>query len=163
MQWGGNWGQQTIHGEPWRLLTAMYLHANFTHILGNMMLLAISGAIVNARIGNGRFLLCYTFCGLVGNLVAALGHPDSVGVGASGAIAGVVGIMAVLYFSDRCPGIPGRWLVQVMVINAAYSFAPAVDGLAHLGGFVAGLAAGGLLLAVPGGVRERPGPPPAAT
>ncbi len=163
VRWGGNWGQQTLHGQPWRLFTAMYLHQSIGHILGNMVLLAISGMIVNARIGSGRFLLLYTLCGLAADLAAALGHPNTVSVGASGAIAGIVGTMVVLYFSKRCPEIPGRWLAQIVVINAAYSFVPSVDGLAHLGGFVAGLAGGGLLLAIPGGLKNALGPPPDVT
>lgn len=148
LNWGGNLGELSLRHQWWRLLTATYLHANFQHILGNMVLLAIVGSYVEARIGSIRFFLAYTACGVAASALSALGHLNSVGVGASGAVAGVVGIMVVFYWSDRFPEITGRWIAQTVGINALYSLAPNVDALAHLGGFIAGLALGGVLLAL---------------
>lgn len=157
--WGGNLGLLSLHGQSWRLLTSTYLHASFVHIFGNMVLLSISGTITAARIGQLRFLLAYTICGVAASLLAAEMHPDVVSIGASGAIAGVVGIMVVLYFSERAPEISGRWLAQIVGLNALYSFAPDVDGTAHLGGFAAGIGCGLVLLAIPGGLIGPAGSP----
>ena len=148
LAWGGNLGALTFDGQPWRLLTSQYLHANLTHIFGNMALLAITGAYVEAKVGPARLLVVYTLCGIVGALLSAWGDPHVVGVGASGAIAGLVGIMVAFYWSDRGPEISGGWLLQTVGINAAYSLAPNVDWRAHLGGFLAGLFCGAALLAL---------------
>ena len=149
LDWGGDLGALSLHGQPWRLLTANYLHAGVQHIFGNMVLLGITGAYVEPRIGPWRALAAYTVCGLAGSVLGAWAHPDVVGVGASGAIAGLLGLMVAFYASGRHPDISGRWIAQVVGINAIYSFAPGVDGLAHLGGFLAGLACGGVLLLWP--------------
>lgn len=147
LDWGGNLGELSLHGEPWRLLTATFLHASAPHILRNMALLAIAGMFVEARIGPFRVLGAYLACGLAASLLSAWGHPDVVGVGASGAIAALVGIIVVFYASGRFPEIRGTWIAQTVGINAVYSLATSVDWLAHLGGFGCGQVAGGVLLA----------------
>ena len=146
LAWGGNLGLLSLHGQFWRLFTATYLHANFQHILGNMVLLAITGHYVGTRIGPLRFILAYTLCGVMASLLSAWGNPQVVSVGASGAIAGILGIMVAFYASGRCPEISGKWMAQTVGINAVYSLAPNVDWLAHLGGFAAGLVCGAGLL-----------------
>ena len=156
LAWGGNLGELSLHGQWWRLFTATYLHANLQHILGNMVLLAITGTYVSARIGPVWFFLTYTLCGCLASLLSAWGNPAVVSIGASGAIAGVLGIMVAFYASRRFPEIRGSWVAQTVGINALYSFAPNVDGLAHLGGFAAGLTCGAVLLATP---LARPGSP----
>ena len=149
LAWGGNLGELSLHGEWWRLWTATYLHAGFMHLVGNMLLLAMAGGVVQARIGQFPLLVAYTLCGLAGGLFSAFGSPQVVSVGASGAIAGIVGILVVLQASGRAPEVSGAWVAQIVVINGLYSFAPNVDWLAHLGGFLAGLLAGGVLAAMP--------------
>lgn len=146
--WGGNLGELSLNGQPWRLVTAMYLHAGPMHILGNMVLLSITGMFLELRIGPVRSLAAYTVCGLAGSLLSATAHPDVVSVGASGAIAGLLGIMVAFYLSGRVPEIRGAWIAQTVGVNALYSLAPNVDWAAHAGGFMAGvLVAGGLLAA----------------
>ncbi len=154
VQWGGNLGMLSLHGQWWRLITANFLHAGFQHILGNMVLLLIAGRMVHARIGDLAFLGVFLVTGVAAEVLSALGHPDVVGIGASGAIAGIMGVAVVLAQSDRCPEIDRRWLVQTLAINALYSLAPSVDWLAHLGGFLAGLACGVALLFIPGALTE---------
>jgi len=147
LRWGGNLGELSLHGEPWRLVTALFIHASPQHIIGNMVLLAITAAWVEPRVGPSRVICAYAACGLAASLLSALGHPHIVGIGASGAIAGLVGIIVAFYASGRFPEIRGAWIAQTVGINAIYSLAPDVDWLAHLGGFASGLAAGGVLLA----------------
>ena len=143
LQWGGNLGELSLHGEPWRLVSGMFLHSSLQHIFGNMVLLLITGAFLERKIGSARFLAIYLLSGVSGSVLSAWTHPDIVSIGASGAIAGLLGAMVTLKFSSRAPEVGSAWMWQVIGINALYSFAPGVDGLAHLGGFVAGLALGG--------------------
>ena len=147
LAWGGGLGALSLHGQPWRLLTATYLHAGPQHIFGNLALLGITGAYVEPRIGAWTSLAAYTVCGLAASALSAWGHPEVVGVGASGAIAGLLGLIVVFYLSGRHPEVGGHWTAQTVGINALYSLAPDVDWLAHLGGFLAGIACGSALLA----------------
>jgi len=147
LAWGGDLGALSLHGQPWRLLTGTYLHASPQHIFGNLVLLGITGAYVEPRVGSWTSLAVYTLCGLTGSVMSAWGHPEVVGVGASGAIAGLLGLIVAFHLSGRHPEVSGRWIAQTVGINALYSLAPDVDWLAHLGGFLAGLACGGTLLA----------------
>lgn len=142
--WGGNLGAVSLHGEPWRLVTATFLHAGLQHIAGNMILLLVTGSFLERKIGSLRFASIYFASGIAGSMLSAWTHPQVVSIGASGAIAGLLGAMVTLKLGARAPEVSGMWMVQVIGLNALYSFAPNVDGMAHLGGFVAGLALGGL-------------------
>ena len=140
--WGGNLGAASLHGQPWRIVSATFLHAGFGHLFGNMVLLFITGRYLERKVGSLLFTLVYLACGVAGGLLSAWDHPLVVSVGASGAIAGLLGAMIALYAMRRAPEVSGSWIVQTFAINALYSFAPNVDGFAHLGGFVAGLVLG---------------------
>jgi rhomboid protease GluP len=152
LNWGANLGEYSLHGQWRRLITASYLHGGFQHIVGNMVLLLIVGTLVSRKTGEIGFLVVYSICGVAAQMLSAAGHPEIVSVGASGAIAGIMGVACILATSDRCPEIDGKWLTQTLVLNALYSFAPNVDWLAHLGGFLAGLACGVALLIIPGAI-----------
>ena len=157
--WGGDYGVVSLHGQAWRLVTSQYLHANVQHILGNMFLLAITGRFLGKLLPGPAFLGVYTVCGVAAAVTSAVVHPTVVGIGASGAIAGLMGVIVVLWASRRRPDIRANWVLQTLGINAVYSLLPGVDWAAHLGGLVAGVVCGVVLLAfVP---RVAP-PPPAA-
>jgi len=85
------------------LLTSMFLHGGFLHVAGNMLYLWIFGDNVEDRFGHGRFLVFYLLCGSVAALAQTIMSPDSVipMVGASGAIAGVMGAYFVMYPHSR--------------------------------------------------------------
>ena len=85
------------------VLTSMFLHAGFTHVGFNMWFLWIFGDNVEDRMGHGRFLVFYLLCGAAAALVQTATQPDSIVamVGASGAIAGVMGAYFVLYPHSR--------------------------------------------------------------
>ena len=144
--WGGNLGVVSLHSEPWRLVTGTFLHASPGHILGNMVLLAITGGVLQRRLGPVRFLLAYLACGIAASALSAWYHPAIVGIGASGAIAGLLGILIVLYLAGDVREVSGAWITQTVAINAVYSFVPNVDWTAHLGGLLAGFIAGALYL-----------------
>ena len=85
------------------VLTSMFLHGGWLHVLGNMLYLWIFGDNVEDRLGHGRFLLFYLGCGAAAALGQAAANPSSVVpmVGASGAIAGVMGAYFVLFPQSR--------------------------------------------------------------
>ena len=85
------------------LLTSMFLHGGWLHFLGNMLYLWIFGDNVEDRVGPGRFIVFYLTCGLAATLAQVVSNPTSVVpiVGASGAIAGVMGAYFVLFPRSR--------------------------------------------------------------
>ena len=85
------------------VFTSMFIHGGLAHVGGNMLFLWIFGDNVEDRLGHGRFLAFYLICGVAAALAQTLLQPDSIVpmVGASGAIAGVMGAYLVLYPQSR--------------------------------------------------------------
>jgi membrane associated rhomboid family serine protease len=85
------------------VFTSMFLHGGWMHILGNMLFLWIFGDNVEDRLGHGRFVVFYLLCGMVAALAHVMSEPGSLipTIGASGAVAGVMGAYFVLYPHSR--------------------------------------------------------------
>src|SRR4029078_6802696 len=85
------------------LITSMFLHGSWSHVIGNMWYLWIFGDNVEDRVGHGRFVVFYLLCGIVAALGQIAIDPTSQlpTIGASGAIAGVMGAYFVLYPQSR--------------------------------------------------------------
>lgn len=124
-------------GQYERLITAAFLHAGVLHLASNMLALFIVGAPLERAIGSARFGVIYLASALGGSLLAlALSPPNSLGVGASGAIFGLFGAAAVLY---RRIGADFRGIGTLIGINLVISFAlPGISWQAHIGGLVTG-------------------------
>ena len=83
--------------QPWTIITSMFTHASFWHILVNMLALYFYGSFLNRLVGTGKFLIVYLFGGILGNIFFLLLAPQFVvGIGASGAIFALGGALAVL-------------------------------------------------------------------
>ena len=141
--------------DPWLgLLLSIVMHGGWVHLLFNMWSLSIFGNNVEDAFGHIGYLLLYAVAGVVGSFAHVLGNPASTVplVGASGAIAGVMGAYIVLYprarivsfiwplffFQFRVPAFVflGFWFVSQFFIEDA-----SIAWLAHVGGFVVGLLA----------------------
>lgn len=141
------------------LVTHMFLHGGFLHIIGNMLYLWIFGNNIEEAMGHFRYLLFYLASGVAAAMTMGLMDPSSQVpmVGASGAISGVLGAYMLLYprarvrvlvplgiipvmFWIRAVWVVGVWFV-LQLLSAAYTDAgqPGVAFWAHVGGFVAGL------------------------
>lgn len=140
-------------GEYYRLLTPMFLHAplgarfGIFHILMNMYILRIYGPQVEERFGTPRFVLLYLVAGFWGGALSyALGPCDVVGLGASGAIFGVVGMLLVLLYRRRRSAFVASYMKSMMIfvgLNLLIGFmASGIDNFAHIGGLVSGIALG---------------------
>src|SRR5207253_1156180 len=97
------------------LLTSMFMHANLMHLGGNMLFLWIFGDNLEDRMGKGRYLAFYLLCGLAADAAQILLAPDSrvPGIGASGAIAGVLGGYLLLYPQARIRALSYYGLFEV--------------------------------------------------
>lgn len=144
------------------LFTSMFLHAGWAHILGNMVFLFVFGNHIERAMGHGRYLAFYFICGLGANALEILTAVNSnlPGLGASGAIAGVLAAYLVLYPTSRVgtliplgivflpaklPAwlfIAGWFIIQLLdgVASLSNASAGGVAYWAHVGGFVTGLA-----------------------
>lgn len=125
------------HGQWYRLITAAFLHANIEHIAFNMFALAIVGAPIEAELGRVRFGALYLVSALGGSVASyLLSHANQIGVGASGAIFGLMGAYFVI--ARRRAWETGT-IVALIVLNLLVGFAAAtIDWRAHVGGLVTG-------------------------
>jgi membrane associated rhomboid family serine protease len=133
------WGPFVADGDWWRLVTSMFLHANFLHIAVNMWSLYIIGTILEQAIGRWRFLLLYMVSGVAGSAGALVWSPTQPTVGASGAIFGILGALFVLERrgSIYTGGQVGVMIVLNLVITFAFSSYISVGG--HVGGLIGGV------------------------
>jgi membrane associated rhomboid family serine protease len=132
----GNAGVQ--HGEWWRLVTAAFLHYGPIHIALNMFSLYYAGSILETAIGRWRFLLLYMVSGVAGSAGAIFWSPNSLTVGASGAIFGVLGGLLVL--ERRGHLATGGQVLGLIVLNLLFTFAvPGISRGGHIGGLIAGI------------------------
>jgi membrane associated rhomboid family serine protease len=157
-----------------KILYSMFLHAGWGHFLGNMLYLYIFGDNVEDALGHLKYAVFYLLCGFGAAWAHILAGPSSPlpAIGASGAIAGVLGAYLVLYpsagvltlvplgFFIRIIKIPalvvlGFWIVLQIILGAASLPGGGREGgiawFAHIGGFACGL----LLVIIMGGLRKR--------
>ncbi len=149
LKFGGQWGPLVANGEWYRIVTAMFVHAGWLHLLFNMYALYYLGLLVENIYGSSKFLVVYFLSGVVGNLLSQLFYYSVPSVGASGAIFGLVGLLlAATYFRKDFPSTLKRSLLisllPMVIFNIAYGFIPGTDinNAAHLGGFATGLVLG---------------------
>ncbi len=133
-----------VLGRPWTILTYMFLHAGFMHILFNMLGLYFFGPRLESRIGSRDFIIMYLLAGITGALVSFFLTPGAAIVGASGAVFGVLLGFAMFWPHERIYiwgilPVPARVLVIIVTAMSIYSgFTGAGAGVAHfahLGGF----------------------------
>jgi membrane associated rhomboid family serine protease len=152
-----------VAGRGWiTILTAMFMHAGWLHIIGNMVFLHAFGPEVEDAMGRPLYLVFYLASGLVASLaqIAAMSHSTVPNLGASGAIAGVMGAFIVTYPRDRIKilvflwwffrvtAIPASVLIGVWFLIQLFSQVGAVASaqsgvvayMAHVGGFIFGAA-----------------------
>jgi membrane associated rhomboid family serine protease len=158
-------------GYPYlTLITSMFLHGGWLHLLGNMLFLWVFGQNVEDVFGHGYYLFFYLVCGVVASLAQVMIAPESTvpSLGASGAISGVLGAYLVLFplahvrtlvrigWVVLLPSIPaylmlGGWFVLQLLSSLASQGASAETGgvaySAHIGGFIVGFAWGRLFRA----------------
>ena len=149
---GALFGPYTVQqGEWWRLFTAMFLHGGMTHILMNMFSLYLVGRAAEMYFDTRSYISIYFFSGLIGALFSLYMHPQSVGVGASGAIFGVFGALAGFFLAHKEEiATQSKAFMKdfaiIIGINLVLGFSiPAVDVSAHIGGLLVGLLGGFLL------------------
>lgn len=129
------------HGQYYRLLTAAFLHGGIIHIFFNMSALNIIGKEVEAVYGGKKFLLIYFISALGGNIFSYLFKPNSISVGASGAIFGLLGAMLLFGIKERqkIGKEYAKNILETIGLNVIIGLTiPNIDNFAHMGGLVIG-------------------------
>ena len=139
-------------GEYWRLFSAMFLHSGLIHLGFNVIGLLIFGHQIERLYGYARFFVIYILAGLAGSITSYAFNlssaPHAIGIGASGAVFGILGALAAFFLSNRnLLGKTGRQTLVGLLLLAAVNLAvgfimPGIDNFAHIGGFVGGLLLG---------------------
>ena len=151
-RWGADYGPWTLGGQPWRLLTNVFLHFGIVHLAANMLALLNAGPIIERLFGSVAFAALYLAAGIAGSVASIAVHPFVVSAGASGAIFGVYGALGavMLLHRETIPPLALKRLGGVAASFIIYNFGYAVgrtgiDNMAHLGGLAGGAVAGALL------------------
>ena len=159
-------------GEFLTIFTSMFMHAGWLHLGGNMLYLWIFGDNVEDRLGHGLYIIFYILCGIAATLAQFLFTTQSSvpNVGASGAIAGVLGAYMLMFPRGRVNVLVGRGIVAMSAVavigfwiliqifssigeitaSSQTGSGGGVAYMAHIGGFVAGM----LLTYLLGGTRR---------
>jgi membrane associated rhomboid family serine protease len=138
------------YSRPWTFVTAIFLHADITHILFNMIALFFFGTYLEQRISKKNYILIFFIAGIIGNIGYSLSTPDATvpGLGASGAIYGIMGTLTVLTPTAvvYVYGIPMPMFVAAILwffVEFFGLFAPSdIAHGAHLGGLFVGIIIG---------------------
>ena len=152
-QIGGVFLPGVVDGAYWQLLTSMFTHVQVLHIAFNMFALYVLGPQLEVAIGRARFLALYFISGLSGSaLVYWAASEYGATLGASGAVFGLMGALAIVAFKV---GGDVRGILTWIGINFVITFVLAgISWQGHLGGFLGGLAVGAILVYAPRGPRR---------
>jgi membrane associated rhomboid family serine protease len=145
------------------LITGTFFHGSWLHLIGNMLYLWVFGDNVEDVLGHGRYLVFYLLCGVLANIAHILANPTSLAptIGASGAVAGVLGaylltfptarVLTLMQIGVIVPAVPIRaWLFLIFWFGLqlfsglapiwVHDFAQTVAFWAHISGFLSGIA-----------------------
>ncbi len=132
--------------QPWRLVTAVFLHGSILHIVFNMWVLMDIGPQIEELYGSARYLFIYVVTGIGGYLLSStFGHFS---VGGSGALLGLIGVLLAMTTGRRSAGMQMlrgqliRWLIYIGIWGLLF---PGIDNWAHAGGLATGFILGKIL------------------
>lgn len=140
--------------QIYRLITSMFLHSDIIHIACNMYALYILGPVVERYYGKTKFLIIYMLSGILGSIFsAAFMSADTISIGASGAIFGLLGSIAYFtyYYRATLQGLLRSQILPVILLNLALGFMiPGIDVSGHIGGLI-----GGILVSMAIGIGDK--------
>ena len=155
--WGGSyWPSIVEDGEYYRLLTSIFLHSGISHLMSNMLVLGVLGSPTEKYLGHIKYLAVYLGTGIGANVISKFTwhmlEQDHIGVGASGAIFGIFGVLLAIVIKYKGTiqkvGLPQMLFALVWLIYGGYN-SENVDQLAHLGGLLIGIILGWVLYRIP--------------
>lgn len=132
--------------EYYRLITSIFLHFGFAHLMNNMVMLFFLGSILEEEIGSFKYLLLYFVSGVAGNILSAFMDLKTgefvISAGASGVIFGVIGALLIIVAKNHghLRTLDGKGMVFMVVCSLYHGFtSTGVDNMAHIGGLLSGI------------------------
>lgn len=147
LQWGADFGPLTLTGDWWRTLTCNFLHFGIFHLAMNMYALLFIGLYLEPLIGKRRMFAAYILTGVCSAVSSLYMHPETISIGASGAIFGFYGIFLAYLCFHHIERAQRRALLSSIGIFVAYNLLKgigntAIDNAAHVGGLASGFLLG---------------------
>lgn len=135
---GARWTPYILErGQWWRLITAMFLHAGIIHFITNAIAQIMICSVIEIRYGTIVTAIVYILSGISGNVWSSIFIPQYLGVGASGALFGIIGVWVVEIFKQFSilahPWITIITTISILLCTFAFGLLPFVDNYAHLG------------------------------
>lgn len=157
--------QASLLERPWTIVTSMFAHGGFQHILFNMIVLFMFGSVLENKLGSNKFVFLYLIAGIIGGVgFMLLNGPQEMALGASGAIYGIFGALALLVPNMRVyiylVPVP-MWLAGILYAAIELFALGSPDSIAH-SAHLLGLV-GGLAIAMREGKEAWPPKPPMET
>lgn len=146
MQWGALAGNPAFGSlgvlQPWRYLSAMFVHFGALHIVFNMMALWDFGRATEQRLGGARFTIIFVLTGIIGFVASdfwftVVTRAPYLTAGASGGLFGLVGTLIGYLYAARDP-MWKKFLTRFVILAAIFAIALPVNNAAHVGGFLSG-------------------------
>ena len=140
-------------GDYYRLITTAFLHADILHLLFNCYALYVIGSQLESFIGKKKFLIVYLFSALSGSLLSMIIYPNTVSIGASGAIFGLIGSLVYFGYHYRVylGNVIKTQIIPLIVVNLFLGFMiQGIDNAAHIGGLI-----GGVLITMALGIKYK--------
>ena len=129
----------------WRLISPIFVHIGFDHLISNMILLITLGPIIESILGHTKFALIYLFSGIGGNFAVLMLNPDTITAGASTALYGLFGFLLIQIFNKQNSVLRNisSVYITIIAINLFYTFTNTnVSLVGHIGGLITGIAFG---------------------
>jgi rhomboid protease GluP len=142
------WGYNLV--QPWRFLTAVFLHASILHIGFNMWVLMDIGPVVEEMYGSARYFFIFVVTGVSGYVLSSF--VGNFSIGASGALLGLIGVLLAMSMGRKTAGMQMlrsqmiRWLIYILVFGLVMR---GIDNWAHAGGLISGFILGKLMASRP--------------
>lgn len=149
LEWGANRRTETLGGEWWRLVTSMFLHSGFMHLVLNIVGLVMAALFIEPIFDRSRYFILYFFSGLCGSFASILWYNNIISIGASGAIFGLYGAILALLLTKAFPKGEKKsvalFFAPYIIINLLFGLGGGIDNAAHLGGLISGAISGWIL------------------
>jgi rhomboid protease GluP len=147
-KWGAYYLPAIQAGEYYRLVTPIFMQIDISHFIFNVFSIFMFVSVLEHLIGKGKFILIYMVSGIAGYVTTFLFSTSDLGLGASGAIFGVLG--AFLYLSMKksvlLDDMSRKTIIPILILNLIFTFIdPGISITGHIGGFVMGYVLAALL------------------
>jgi rhomboid protease GluP len=151
LELGANRRYEVMNGEYWRLFSSMFLHGGLMHIFMNLFGIGATCSLIEPILGRYKTLIAYLISGIGASLMSIYWHENTVSVGASGAIFGMMGVMIALLVTKKDNDFKSIYYVILGLyggVSLLFGLLGGIDNAAHIGGLLTGFIIGLILIII---------------